>query len=421
MRPLRAVFISPIVPARSGNGLAMRMGMFAEALSRIARLDVIVVPVAGGFGEEAPLPSTYQTQRIHVEGRPDTHFSLLSRISDERTRLDAFRAYGKPSIARGLSAPVITEIARVAEARQPDIIHIGRSYLLPCVELLPQRVAMTLDLDEDDRASFASQARLARARGHMARAGWLEQEGLACDALIASMIERFRRAFIASPADGSRLAQRHAGLVCETFENPVEIPRRLAKRDDGRTLLFVGTLGYSPNSEGIVWFFREVMPQLRGRSGGDCRLLIVGARPPPTVAALARHPRVTVLGRVTDLAPLYQRATLALAPMRAGGGTRIKLLEAAAHRTASVSTPVAAAGISWPRDAGGWRAETRCAFAQACRFGLADAAERDRRAGDGLKWVLQHHAREQLVGRLARSFAAVLDQAPPPPGTEREL
>jgi glycosyltransferase involved in cell wall biosynthesis len=423
MRPRRAFFISPIVPARSGNGLAMRMGMFAEALSRIADLDVIVVPVAGKSGEPAPLRSTYriQTHLLDIEGQQDTHFSLLSRISDERTRLDAFRAYGRPSIARGLSTPVTAQIARLVEARRPDIIHFGRSYLLPCVESLPQGIAMTLDLDEDDRASFASQARLALVRGDVSRAAWLEQEGVACDALIAGTRDRFVRTFIAAAADAPPLARRHPGLACEAIENPIEIPRRRAKRDDGRTLLFVGTLGYAPNSDGIAWFFREVMPKLRPRSGGDCRLLIAGALAPLAVAALARHPCVTVLGWVTDLVPLYQRATLALGPIRAGGGTRIKLLEAAAHRTASVSTPVAAAGIHWPGDAGGWRAATPGAFAEACRRGLADDMERDRRAADGLKWVLRHHARERLVARLARTLAAAADHAPTRAVTDWEL
>jgi glycosyltransferase involved in cell wall biosynthesis len=423
MRPRRAVFISPILPARSGNGLAMRMGMFAEALSRIADLDVIVVPVAGKSGEQKPLRSIYriQTHLIDIAGRDDTHFSLLSRIPDGETRLDAFRAYGRPSIARGLSTPVTAQIGRLVEARRPDIIHLGRSYLLPCVESLPQSVAMTLDLDEDDRASFASQARLALLRGNVARAAWMEQEGVACDALIARACGRFARTFIAAAADAPPLARRHPGLACETIENPIEIPRLPAKQDDGKTLLFVGALGYAPNSDGIAWFFREIMPKLRPRSGGDCRLLIAGALAPPAVAALARHPRVDVLGWVTDLAPLYQRATLALGPIRAGGGTRIKLLEAAAHRTASVSTLVAAAGIHWPGDAGGWRAATAGAFADACRRGLADAAERDRRAADGLKWVLRHHARERLVARLARTLAAATDHAPTPAGNDWEL
>ena len=69
MPQLRAVFISPIVPASTGNGLAMRMGLFVEALSRIARVDVIVVPVAGESKDEISFlrigtsPDIYPMQR----------------------------------------------------------------------------------------------------------------------------------------------------------------------------------------------------------------------------------------------------------------------------------------------------------------------------------------------------------------------
>ena len=107
-----------------------------------------------------------------------------------------------------------------------------------------------------------------------------------------------------------------------------------------------------------------------------------------------------MLGRVPDVAPLYRRATLALAPLLSGGGTRIKMLEAAAHRTASVATERAAAGIGWPEDAGGWRVTNASEFAGACHAALASAAERDRRATRGLDWVTRHHSRPHVVSRL---------------------
>ena len=422
-RGLRAVFISPIAPAVTGNGLAMRMGQFVEALSKIADLHVIVVPVAGETGFRAS-SRAYAKTLIHfidVGERADTHFSLLSRVADPRARLDAFRAYGKPSLARHLSAPVLGEIARRVEALRPDFVHLGRSYMLPCLNALPTDVALTLDLDEDDWASYAGQAQIARAQGDLAGADWLEQEGLACDRLIARWGRRLRKIFIANPADAPRLALRHPGLAWEAAENSVEIPTRRAKRDDGETLLFVGALGYRPNADGVRWFCEAVLPRLRAGSGGPCRLIIAGGGGVPEIAALARRPRVVVLGRVKDLGPLYRQATLALAPLHSGGGTRIKLLEAAAHRTASVSTVHAAAGIGWPREAGGWRGRTPLDFALACQSGLANATERDRRAAGGLDWVIRHHQRKRIVSRLARSFIMAVDRRPAEGVTEEIL
>jgi glycosyltransferase involved in cell wall biosynthesis len=409
MRLRKAIFIAPIVPALSGNGLAMRMGTFVEALSRIALVDVIVVPVAGGgmstnsFLQELGV----RLHAISVTGRNETHFLLLSQISDERMRLEAFQAYGKPSLASFLSPPVLARISQIIEACKPDFVHIGRSYLGPCVAVIPERTVATLDLDEDDRTSFASQACLARNSRRLALAGWLEQEGLACDAVVSRFGPRFQHMFVASRREALLLARRHPQLTFEPLENAVEIPRCAARRDDGATLLFLGSLSYPPNAEGILSFSQEVLPRLRAIGGRACRLLIAGGQPPITVAALERHPRISVLGQVSDVAELYRRSTLALAPLRAGGGTRIKLLEAAAHGVASVSTPIAAEGLSWPAGAGGWIAATSGQFAEACREALACPAERNRRAARMLDWVRRHHVRKIIVARISQSLVSL--------------
>jgi glycosyltransferase involved in cell wall biosynthesis len=405
----RAVFISPIAPARTGNGLAMRMGQFAEALAAIAELDIIVAPVAGDAGGGESFAGA-RVQVASIVGRTDTQFAMLSRIDDAHSRLDAFRDYGKPSLAAPLSPSALADIADRVAACRPDFVHIGRSYLSPCVERVPRRVAATLDLDEDDRMSFSSQARLARARGQDAQAAWLEQEGVACDRLVARWRLNFQRVFVAVAEDGFRLARRHPGLAWERVRNAVPIPPRRPKRDDGETLLFVGGLGYGPNADGVLWFCQEVLPRLRSRSAGSCRLWIAGGGV-RAVAALARHPRVSLLGRVDSVASLYERATLALAPMRAGGGTRIKLLEAAAHGTASVATFEATQGIDWPSGAAGWRARSSEAFAAACRTALSEPGERKRRAGRGQNWVRRYCARDRVVAGLARALARTFEEA----------
>ena len=78
---------------------------------------------------------------------------------------------------------------------------------------------------------------------------------------------------------------------------------------------------------------------------GTARVVIVGSRPPDSVLALGTRSCVTVTGAVDYVTPYYRQATVAVVPLRAGGGTRIKILEAAAHRVPVVSTPVGAEGL----------------------------------------------------------------------------
>jgi polysaccharide biosynthesis protein PslH len=404
-----AIFISPTIPASSGNGLAMRMGMFAQALARISRLEVIVLPLfAETPGAEAFLRrNDIRLHIVDLTGRLDTHFSLLSQITDEQQRLEAFRRYCRPSLCRFLSQPILNEISRIVNACQPDIIHIGRSYLMPCIDFANSRVA-TVDLDEDDLSNFTSQAKLVKAAGLLHKAAWLQQEGIACDELIATYAPRFTKIFISNRKDGLQISRRHRGITCEVLENAVNIPPRVPARDDGETLVFIGSMSYSPNSEGVLWFAREVLPKIRASGGANCRLLIAGPTPPPSIQAIARHPRVTVLDWIPNVNAFYQHATVALAPLRAGGGTRIKLLEASAHRVASVSTREASTGIGWPDKVGGWRADSASDIARVCQVALSQRGERQRRAEDGLLWVRQHHDRKSTVSVLSRNYLGSL-------------
>ena len=404
MKLQRAVIIAPILPAETGNGLAMRMGMFAEAIRRFATLDLVLVPVAGGPISPSPYLGRLGVNLhvVPVAGRGETHFQFLSRLTDAGKRLAAFKAYGKPSLTSYLSAPVLDEIRRIVAACKPDLVHIGRSYLAPCLSVLPDRIACTLDLDEDDLTSFLSQAHTARRDGDIHKAEWLEQEGRACDSLIRRLAPSFKLIFVASDREAILLRQRHAHLHPILAENGVGIPRYNQRLDDGETLLFAGALSYAPNAEGITWFARTVLPRLRSRNGAPCRVLIAGAQPPGAIRAVHCRSRIHFLGHVPDLGALYRRSALALAPLHAGGGTRIKLLEAASYGVASVSTSLASQGIGWPEGLSGWTADSAGEFASACHEALSHAPERQLRGTRSRSWVRRHHNRALLSARIAR-------------------
>ncbi len=108
-------------------------------------------------------------------------------------------------------------------------------------------------------------------------------------------------------------------------------------------VLFVGSLSYGPNHEGLGWLVEAVWPSVRSRHP-EAVLRVVGG------GLDDAHPAhetegVEVLGRINDLTPELQRASVAVVPIHWGGGTRIKILEAFAHGVATVSTTLGAAGL----------------------------------------------------------------------------
>jgi glycosyltransferase involved in cell wall biosynthesis len=110
-------------------------------------------------------------------------------------------------------------------------------------------------------------------------------------------------------------------------------------------LLFVGTLYYYPNIDAINYFFSEIYPRIR-LTRSDVRVQIVGLNPPVSIQRLGDLPGVEVIGGVPDVRPYYKQASVFIVPLRLGGGTRLKIVEAMAMGLPVVSTSTGAEGLS---------------------------------------------------------------------------
>jgi glycosyltransferase involved in cell wall biosynthesis len=190
----------------------------------------------------------------------------------------------------------------------------------------------------------------------------------------AECLPRFDRVFLANDADRADLARRfgsderfvHVANALPLPTAMVTPPRPMAAGDPLR-VLFVGTLNYFPNEDGLGFFCDHVLPVLRARAAPrQVRLVIAGARPSPRVQAMAAAEGVVIISDVPDLGPVYRDADVVIAPIRAGGGTRIKVLEAFAHRRPLVATSAAVEGVDVRDGEHLLIADTPAAFATAC-------------------------------------------------------
>lgn len=121
-----------------------------------------------------------------------------------------------------------------------------------------------------------------------------------------------------------------------------------AYRRDGRepdTVIFSGNMGYFPNIQAALWLGRTILPII-ARAIPEVRLRIVGARPDRRIRSLARQdPRITFADHVEAVSTHLRRAAVTVAPMQAGSGQQLKVLEAMASGTPVVATTLAASGI----------------------------------------------------------------------------
>jgi glycosyltransferase involved in cell wall biosynthesis len=120
----------------------------------------------------------------------------------------------------------------------------------------------------------------------------------------------------------------------------------IKRQPASKNIVTLGTLHYPPNADGIRWFFNEVFPLIQKRIP-DATLTIIGKNPPQDfLDAAARYPgAIQVTGYVPELAPYLAQSALMVVPVRAGGGMRVRILEAFAYAMPVVTTTIGLEGI----------------------------------------------------------------------------
>ena len=156
---------------------------------------------------------------------------------------------------------------------------------------------------------------------------------------------------IAVSEEDARLMREMFGLSeVSTIPTGVDVeyftPRDGAGGPNPRSgLVFVGSMDWLPNIDGMRYFFHEILPIIR-KSSPDCRVTIVGRTPTAEIRQMSeRDPLIEVTGTVPDVRPYLWQSAVSIVPLRIGGGTRMKIYEAMAARIPVVSTTIGAEGL----------------------------------------------------------------------------
>ena len=210
---------------------------------------------------------------------------------------------------------------------------------------------------------------------------------------------------VVSERDGETLRSYGAKAPVAVIENGVDTGQFAASDPSGAAakrhrILFVGAMDYHANIDGAVFFAREAWPRVSARLP-DAVFTIVGRNPSEAVRTLAKVERVEVTGTVADVRPYYREALVAVVPLREGGGTRLKILEAMAAGVPVVSTTLGAEGLSARPDADYLLADSGEAMAQAILWLERDRARSSAIAGAGLELVRRHYDWAALGDALA--------------------
>ena len=180
-----------------------------------------------------------------------------------------------------------------------------------------------------------------------------------------------------SGVDAARVSHVDNGVDIDYFNPDGDYPNPYGEHE--QAIIFTGAMDYWANADAVIWFARQVLPEVRKIHAGAC-FYIVGARPTRQVQALASLAGITVTGAVKEIRPYLAHAHLAVAPMRIARGVQNKVLEAMAMARAVVVTPQGFDGIVAPTNNEVMVAESALDFAQAV-IGLLDEPDKAAQLG----------------------------------------
>jgi glycosyltransferase involved in cell wall biosynthesis len=192
----------------------------------------------------------------------------------------------------------------------------------------------------------------------------------------------------------------------------VSLPPARPEQEEENLLFFAGNYTHAPNVDAALWLGQEIMPRLRAVRPG-VRLALAGIYPPPAVKSLA-GPDIAVLGPIPQIEPWLARAALVVAPLRIGGGMRMKVLQAMAMGKVVLTTMRGAEGLAMAGQTPPLLvADDTEALVAAAAALLADPQRRWALGREARTYVAQHFSPAAHLRRLESVYADLLARPRP--------
>lgn len=338
---------------------------------------------------------------------------LTGRWGKQRTALEALLAGSTYTTSWLVSPAGRAAVHKAMEESRCDLVHFDTIGLAPYRTLSRGRPAT---LTHHNVESHMMLRRADNSRNPLAR-GYFRNEGRKLRRYERRVADRFATHITCSELDAERFREivPEANIVVVPNGVDCEFFTPAGSEVRPNSVIFVGTMNWYPNVQAVSYLLREVWPGLKLRVP-QATLDIVGSNPPESIVQLARSlPDVTVHGYVPDVRPLIDTAAVFACPIRDGGGTKLKILDAFAMKKCVVAHPIACEGIDVVPGRNIVLASSAEEFIREISSLLSDDA---RRTALGLA------ARELVAARysyreIGARFSAALESAAREPATAR--
>jgi glycosyltransferase involved in cell wall biosynthesis len=332
----------------------------------------------------------------HVRYRWSKHLTALKALVSGSTYTTSWL----------VSTPARAVIARALDTNSYDLVHFDTIGLAPYRGLAGRTPAL---LTHHNIESHMMMRRAENSRGVLARE-YFRCEGRRLQAIEAGIAEQFAAHITCSELDSARFRECVPdanivvipnGVDCEFFTS-ANVPTR------PNSLVFVGTMNWYPNVDAMMFFLGEVWPLLKRRVPA-ATLDIAGSNPPESLTRLAGSlADVRVHGYLPDVRPLIDSASVFICPIRDGGGTKLKILDAFAMGKCVIAHPVACEGIDVTDKTDVILASTPAEFVAEIARLLANDGARRAIGGAARRLVTEQYSFERIGERFNSALEEVV-------------
>ena len=395
-RSLSILFVAPSWPYPPTWGFATRVYHLARQLSK--RHHVSFLAYKGANSEVEPTDAFRDFRSVELVAQPP---AFRSKRRAQAASLLSPRSY---HMAHLRSARMSAAVNRALDRHAFDLVQVESSQMgLAAIE-----PGIPLVLDEHN-VEFLLLRRLASIESAPWRKAFGYLEALKARRDELRSWKNCDGAVFASESDMAlmRAAQpeKPACVVPNGVDTDYFHPSSV--EPEPATIVFTGAINYRPNTDGVAYCIREVMPILR-RIRPSVRFVVVGQGAPDWLIRMA-GPNVEFTGAVDDVRPYLSRAAVVIAPLRAGSGTRLKILEALAVGKPVVSTRVGREGLAVADGEHLIVADDPVSFAQQTARLISDRRLADELGRRGRALVERQYSWSAIAGRL-ESFHSTLIQ-----------
>ena len=240
---------------------------------------------------------------------------------------------------------------------------------------------------------------------------YMARQGAKMERFESEVFRRFEGATAVSDGDAASIRAINPRLKVEVVDNGVDLeyflPAETGPGSAPPKVVFTGSMDWRPNQDAVRYFVEKILPALRVEIP-EIQVLFVGRNPSADLLRMGKTPGVTVTGTVDDVRPYISSAAVYIVPLRIGGGSRLKILEALAMAKPVVSTPVGAEGLEVVDNEHLVLAESPSEWARALVRLFRTPDERARLGSAGRALVERRYSWPQMVGKLELFLESVM-------------